>query len=174
MSQSRSPAQQQRSARPGIGLIRCSYSVSTIRWNCRKREPAALLTPRNVQSFRTAFNVAHALYERLGPAGWRALLATVCTLDTVMAGPAGVALARPAHPAAVATSDRDADLAILEAAAAQLLHATADGTLQAALTVITALCDLSASTGILMQVRTTAAMHAECSHGRSLRLSLAD
>lgn len=120
---------------------------------CRKREPATNLSARNVQSFRTAFNVAHALYERLGPAGWRALLATVCTLDAVLSGPAGVAAARVAHPAAVATSDRDADLAILEAAAAQLLQATADGTPGAALTVITALRDLSMSTGILMQAR---------------------
>lgn len=120
---------------------------------CRKREQATCLTTRNVQAFRTALNVAHALYERLGPAGWRALLATVCTLDTVLASPAGVATTRPAHPAAMATSDRDADLAILEAAAAQLLQATADGTPDAALTVLTALRDLSMSSGVLVQVR---------------------
>jgi hypothetical protein len=111
------------------------------------------LTAKNVQAFRTAFNVAHALFERLGSDGWRTLLDTVAALDDALASPA-TTTATP-HKGLVQTlGERDADLAVLEAAAAQLLEASADGSTATAMIMMESLMDISACKGIIMQAST--------------------
>lgn len=122
-----------------------------------------MLTPKHVQSFRTAFNIAHALFDSLDIAAWRALLASVAALDSVLASPATAAgnvtsssMSRgPVGAGGGAKGDpgRDADLAILEAAAAQLFATTGSGKLSSAMLVIQVLQDISVANGVTVHVR---------------------
>jgi hypothetical protein len=117
-----------------------------------------VLTPKHVQSFRTAFNIANALFDVLDIASWRALLAAVATLDVVLASPATASgtVSTSAHGKAGQPNGsdpgRDADLAVLEAAAAQLISSTGSGQLASALLVMEVLQEISISNGIMMQV----------------------
>lgn len=134
---------------------------------CSKRE-AAVLTPKHVQSFRTAFNIAHALFDTLDIASWRALLAAVARLDVVLASHATTsrnvapssALARGSvaggaktPQSSVGDAGRDADLAVLEAVAGQLIAGTGAGRLPATLLVMEVLQEVSVVNGVLTKVR---------------------
>lgn len=119
-----------------------------------------MLTPKHVQSFRTAFNIANALFDSLDIATWRALLTAVATLDVVLASPStssskitsSSALGGKPSPSGGGDTGRDADMAILEAVAAQLISSTGTGKLASAVLVMEVLQEISVARRVPSQV----------------------
>jgi hypothetical protein len=89
---------------------------------CR-REEGTVLTPRNVQAFRTVFNITHALFEVLGPKGWHLVLSTLAVLDEVLCSPATTTLQKATT--ASAEPEKHSELSVLDAATVQLFATTA-------------------------------------------------
>lgn len=116
---------------------------------CRRPE-SVVLSPRNVQAFRTLHNATHALFEQLGPRGWRAVLSALLVLDAVLCSPATTTSQKAAT--AAASPRKNSDLVVLETANAQLFL-TAEGASARALgDLMAALDELSASTSAFVQV----------------------
>jgi hypothetical protein len=89
---------------------------------CRRAE-GTVLTPRNVQAFRTIFNITHALFELLGPKGWHLVLSTLAVLDEVLCSPATKTLQK--ETTASAEPEKHSELSVLDTATAQLFATTA-------------------------------------------------
>lgn len=102
-------------------------------------EPGIVLAPKNVQSMRTLFNIAHRLSNVLGPA-WALVLETMNTLDRILQSP------RTTTQEVSAQSDESAmssDLVILAAAASQLFECTRDMSREAVVSLLSGLRDVS-------------------------------
>lgn len=82
-----------------------------------------MLTPRNVQAFRTVFNMTHALFEVLGPKGWHLVLSTLAVLDAVLCSPATTTLQKATS--ASAEPEKHSELSVLDTATVQLFATTA-------------------------------------------------
>ncbi|KAL4423762.1 hypothetical protein ABPG75_001063 [Micractinium tetrahymenae] len=102
-------------------------------------EQGLVLAPKNVQSMRTLFNIAHRLSNVLGPA-WALVLETMNTLDRILNSP------RTTTQEVSAQSDESAmpsDLVILAAAASQLFECTRDMSREAVVSLLSGLRDVS-------------------------------
>ena len=122
---------------------------------CRRAE-SMVLTPRNVQAFRTVYNITHALFEHLGPEGWRTVLSALSVLDEILCSPAATTLQKAATTSASPRA-RNSELSVLETATAQLFVTTAAASLEATLDIMHVLRELSESTGVFVRVCTVLA-----------------
>lgn len=127
---------------------------------CRRTE-GTVLTPRNVQAFRTVFNITHALFEHLGPRGWQLVLSALAVLDEVLCSPATTTLHRAANT--TGDAEQNSDLSVLETATAQLFATTAFASDATVDTVMQTLLALSEKGNVFVQVRRRgAAVQAVC------------
>lgn len=102
-------------------------------------ESGLVLAPKNVQSMRTLFNIAHRLSNVLGPA-WGLVLETMNTLDRILNSPRTTTQEVSTQSGEAAMSS---DLAILSAAASQLFECTRDMSREAVVALLSGLRDVS-------------------------------
>lgn len=115
-----------------------------------------MLSPRNIQAFRTVFNVTHALFYLLDEQGWRTVLTSLSTLDEVLCCPATTTLQKAST---AGPYQKNSDLSVLETATAQLFAATAHASAETMHTILSILLSLSKSTDVFVRVRS---YHSPC------------
>jgi hypothetical protein len=129
----------------------CTPSLIPMRlWICRRTEGTVLL-PRNVQAFRTVFNITHALFEHLSPQGWRIVLTSLSILDDVLCSPSTTILQKA--PITSATLQKSSDLSVLESATTQLFATSEHASSKTVCDMMHVLCELSESTEVFAKVR---------------------
>lgn len=119
-------------------------------WLCRRSE-GTVLSPRNVQAFRTVFNITLALFEHLSPQGWRIVLTSLSVLDEVLCSPATTTMQKAATTSA--TPQKNSDLSVLESATAQLFATSEHASRKTVCDMMHILCELSERTEAFARVR---------------------
>ena len=103
-------------------------------------QEALVLTPKNVQAFRTLFNIAHRLDNLLDRSAWVHIAETIDALDRILQSPKATTQEVSQGGAMDGPSS---DLAILAAAAKQLFSSTPRLSNDAVLSLMMALAEVS-------------------------------